>query len=168
MFKRAIANLGDSRAVAITRCDKKIDKPIVVSAEQTLHAEDSSAQKREKAHGVSGPGADELATALAMMHATLESTTDAILLTDETNYVREFNEKYVRFWGVPPHMMISAHASELWNYISPQLKVCGEVGVFHRITCRDASTLIPPASQYPQLYSETGNDGSKTQDAFCR
>src|SRR5207249_9526382 len=23
---------------------------------------------------------------------------------------------------IPPHMMISAHASELWNYVSPQLK----------------------------------------------
>src|SRR5262249_35553945 len=66
--------------------------------------------------------ADELATALAMMHATLESTTDAILVTDQANYVREFNEKYVKFWGIPPHMMISAHASELWNYTSPQLK----------------------------------------------
>ena len=96
----------------------------VVSAEQGLHAENLRAQRPKEAHrGVSGePGADELATALAMMHATLESTTDAILVTDEANYVREFNEKYVKFWGIPPHMMISAHASELWNYISPQLK----------------------------------------------
>ena len=30
--------------------------------------------------------------------------------------------KYVNFWGIPPHMMISAHAGELWNYTSPQLK----------------------------------------------
>ena len=66
--------------------------------------------------------ANELATALAMVHATLESTTDAILVTDEANYVREFNEKYVKLWGIPPHMPVSAHASELWNYISPQLK----------------------------------------------
>ena len=65
---------------------------------------------------------DDLTTALAIMHATLESTTDAILVTDEANYVREFNEKYVKFWGIPLHMMVSAHASELWNYISPQLK----------------------------------------------
>ncbi len=98
--------------------------PNVVSAGQGPHAEGPSAQKREEAHrGVSGePGADELATALAMMHAALESTTDAILVIDEANYVREFNEKYVKFWGIPPHMMISAHASELWNYVSPQLK----------------------------------------------
>jgi PAS domain S-box-containing protein len=57
-----------------------------------------------------------------MMHATLESTTDAILVTDEANYFREFNEKYIGFWGIPPYMMVSAHVTELWNYISPQLK----------------------------------------------
>src|SRR5882724_10808268 len=72
--------------------------------------------------GASEHSVTELASALAMMHATLESTTDAILVTDQANYVREFNEKYVKFWGIPPHMMISAHAGELWNYISPQLK----------------------------------------------
>ncbi|MFL6501537.1 MAG: GAF domain-containing SpoIIE family protein phosphatase [Candidatus Udaeobacter sp.] len=96
----------------------------VVSTRQNLHAERSSARTREDTHAGEGgePCADELATALAMMHATLESTTDAILVTDEANYVREFNEKYVRFWGIPPHMMISAHAGELWNYVSPQLK----------------------------------------------
>jgi PAS domain S-box-containing protein len=66
--------------------------------------------------------ADELATSLAMMHATLESTTDAILVTDEANYVREFNEKYIKLWEIPPHKTVSAHATELWDYISPQLK----------------------------------------------
>ena len=57
----------------------------VVSAEQGPHAENLRAQRPKEAHrGVSSePGADELATALAMMHATLESTTDAILVTDE-------------------------------------------------------------------------------------
>jgi PAS domain-containing protein len=87
----------------------------VLSAGQGLQPEDSSAQKREEAHkAVSGePRADELATALAMMHATLESTTDAILVTDETNYVREFNEKYVKFWGIPPHMLSIASSTFL-------------------------------------------------------
>ena len=74
----------------------------VVSAGQGPQAESLSAQ-RPKAHsGVSGEqGADELATALAIMHATLESTTDAILVTDEANYVREFNEKLRQFLGNP-------------------------------------------------------------------
>ena len=72
--------------------------------------------------GSSGHSVTELSTSLAMMRATLESTTDAILVTDETNRVREFNEKYIKLWGIPPHMMVSAHAAELWDYISPQLK----------------------------------------------
>ena len=113
----------------------------VVSAGQGPHAENLRAQRPKEAHrGVSGePGADELATALAMMHATLESTTDAILVTDEANYVREFNEKYVKFWGIPPHMMISAHASELWNYISPQLKEpAGYLARIHEIIASSA------------------------------
>lgn len=96
----------------------------VVSAGKGQHTQGLSTEVREEEHkGVSGEsGADELATALAVMHATLESTTDAILVTDDANYVTEFNEKYVKFWGIPPHMMISAHASELWSYLSPQLK----------------------------------------------
>ena len=72
--------------------------------------------------GASTQGSDELATSLAKMHATLESTTDAILVTDEANYVREFNEKYIRLWEIPPHMTVAAHATELWDYISPQMK----------------------------------------------
>src|SRR5215472_11850124 len=72
--------------------------------------------------GASTDSANDLATALAMMHVTLESTTDAIFVTDEEKHVREFNEKYVTFWRIPPHMMVSANATELWDYISPQLK----------------------------------------------
>ena len=72
--------------------------------------------------GVGEHTGDELATSLAMMHATLESTTDAILVTDEGNYVREFNEKFIKLWTIPPHVMVSAHATELWDYISPQLE----------------------------------------------
>ena len=33
------------------------------------------------------PSAGELATSLAIMHATLECTTDAILVTDEARFV---------------------------------------------------------------------------------
>jgi PAS domain S-box-containing protein len=93
----------------------------VVSAGRLSPAKRAKAQQAHE-RGGGEHTADELATALAMMHATLESTTDAILVTDEGNDVREFNEKYVALWGIPPHMMVSTHASELWNYVSAQLK----------------------------------------------
>jgi PAS domain S-box-containing protein len=101
----------------------------VVSAGQRTPAENTNSQRCEQTHT-----ADELATALAMMHATLESTTDAILVTDEANCVREFNEKYVSLWGIPTHMMVSAQANELWDYTSPQLRdPAGYLARLHQI-----------------------------------
>ncbi len=47
----------------------------------------------------------ELAHSLAMLRATLESTTDAILVTDEAGKVTGFNRKYVEMWTVPPEVM---------------------------------------------------------------
>ena len=49
---------------------------------------------------IAGRNAEELAKSLALMHATLESTTDAILVTDESNQVRAFNEKYINLWAI--------------------------------------------------------------------
>src|SRR5438067_2468678 len=42
----------------------------------------------------------ELALSLSMMQATLDSTTDAIVVTDMSGHVRNFNEKYARMMGV--------------------------------------------------------------------
>ena len=38
---------------------------------------------------------EELAQSLSMMRATLESTTDAILVTDEQGVITDFNENFV-------------------------------------------------------------------------
>src|SRR3981081_3755116 len=50
---------------------------------------------------------EELAHSLAMMRATLASTTHAILGADETCRVTSFNRKYVDMWRVPPEVMDS-------------------------------------------------------------
>ena len=43
----------------------------------------------------------ELATALAIMRATLEATTDGILVTDENGKVTDFNDKFLAMWKIP-------------------------------------------------------------------
>src|SRR5687768_8599695 len=48
---------------------------------------------------------EELARSLAMMRATLESTTDGILVTDGAARVTGFNHQYVNMWRVPPGLM---------------------------------------------------------------
>lgn len=47
----------------------------------------------------------ELARSLAMMRATLESTTDGILVTDAAGNITGFNEKYVSMWRLPREVM---------------------------------------------------------------
>jgi PAS domain-containing protein len=49
----------------------------------------------------------ELARSLAMMRATLESTTDGILVTDGGGKVTGFNEKFVAMWRIPREDMDS-------------------------------------------------------------
>ncbi|RJF99269.1 ATP-binding protein [Noviherbaspirillum saxi] len=44
----------------------------------------------------------ELAHSLAMVRATLEATTDGILVTDNAGTVIDFNEKFVAFWRISP------------------------------------------------------------------
>lgn len=51
---------------------------------------------------------EELALSLAMMKATLDSATDAILVTDESDRVTAFNEKFTRMWPMPAEMLQSA------------------------------------------------------------
>ena len=48
---------------------------------------------------------EELAHSLSMMRATLESTSDGILVTDEKGNVTDFNENYVAMWRMPREIM---------------------------------------------------------------
>src|ERR1700726_125874 len=67
----------------------------------------------------------EFVQALAIMRATLESTTDAILVTDEKVKVIDFNEKYIGMWTIPREVLESATLRELrelmsQNFADPQ------------------------------------------------
>jgi PAS domain S-box-containing protein len=43
----------------------------------------------------------ELARSLSLVRATLESTADGILATDLAGAITEYNERFVRMWGIP-------------------------------------------------------------------
>ena len=51
----------------------------------------------------------ELAQVLAIMRATLDSTTDAILVTDEKNKVIDFNDNYLDMWKIPREVLEGEH-----------------------------------------------------------
>jgi PAS domain S-box-containing protein len=64
-------------------------------AEQEIRRTDEVLKQRTK----------ELAQALVVMRATLESTADAIVVTDQEVRVTEFNEKFIDMWKVPREVL---------------------------------------------------------------
>jgi PAS domain S-box-containing protein len=48
---------------------------------------------------------EQLAHSLSMMRATLESTSDGILVTDDSGNVTDFNENYVAMWQMSRHVL---------------------------------------------------------------
>src|SRR6202521_1479326 len=60
----------------------------------------------------------QLAQALVIMRATLESTTDAILVTDEKVKVTDRNEKYIAMWKIPQEVLEGGTLREMWNLAS--------------------------------------------------
>ena len=65
---------------------------------------------------------EELAHSLAMMRATLESTTDGILVTDGDGKVTGFNAKFVEMWRIPGETMESKEHRQLLEVSSRQFK----------------------------------------------
>jgi PAS domain S-box-containing protein len=55
----------------------------------------------------------ELADALSVMKATLESTADGILVTDRTGRVTTFNQKFLEIWGLPHDTVAGGQHGEL-------------------------------------------------------
>ncbi len=55
----------------------------------------------------------ELADALSVMKATLESTADGILVTDRDGRVTTFNQKFLEIWGLPQDTVAGGHHREL-------------------------------------------------------
>ena len=60
----------------------------------------------------------ELASSLAMSRATLEATTDGILVTTRDGIVTDFNAKFVEMWRLPPDVMESRRHQRLLDVTS--------------------------------------------------
>jgi PAS domain S-box-containing protein len=60
----------------------------------------------------------EFVEALAIMRATLESTTDAILVAEEKAKVIDFNNRFIGLWKIPRETLESGTLSEVWELMS--------------------------------------------------
>ncbi len=69
---------------------------------------------------------EQLAQSLAMLRATLEATTDGILVTDCEGKVTSFNERFVEMWRLPREVMDRRDHRHLLETIRQQFKDPGK------------------------------------------
>ena len=80
------------------------------------------ARQRAEEEMLRAKGALELKTAqldrtVAMLRATLEATTDGILVTDGEGALADFNQNFVRMWGLPPEAMAAGQQRRPFEFI---------------------------------------------------
>jgi PAS domain S-box-containing protein len=64
----------------------------------------------------------ELARSLALLRATLESTTDAILVTDNAGTVTDCNDNYLKLWRIPAELIQARSHAQLLEFVSAQAR----------------------------------------------
>ncbi|HEU5299957.1 MAG TPA: PAS domain S-box protein [bacterium] len=65
---------------------------------------------------------EELAQSLSVLRATLESTTDGILVVDGTGRIVDFNQRFVEMWRIPREVMERRDDAEAVRFVLEQLK----------------------------------------------
>ena len=74
---------------------------------------DISERKREQA---------ELEHSLSLLSATLDSTTDGILVADRAGRIVNFNQKFVEMWGISSSLNVSQNHTEAMSAVLEQLR----------------------------------------------
>jgi signal transduction histidine kinase/ActR/RegA family two-component response regulator len=88
-----------------TQEDELLRSVALQNASSILLARQRAEQELVRAKEALEVKTNELAHSLAMMRATLESTTDGILVTDQHGVVTDYNAKYALMWAVPREFM---------------------------------------------------------------
>ena len=65
---------------------------------------------------------EELANSLSLLHATLESTADGILVVDRDGRIASFNKKFQEMWRIPNSILASRDDNKALAFVIDQLK----------------------------------------------
>ena len=65
---------------------------------------------------------EELENSLSLLRATLDATTDGVLVVDQTGKVTSFNRRFLDMWKIPDALAVSRDDSRLIAFVLDQLK----------------------------------------------
>jgi PAS domain S-box-containing protein len=92
---------------------KQLRRAALETATSVLQIRQRAEQEIRRANEILTRRTRELDQALVIMRGTLESTTDAILVTDENVKVIDFNEKYMTMWKIPREVLEHGNLREV-------------------------------------------------------
>jgi PAS domain-containing protein len=64
----------------------------------------------------------ELRRSFSLLHATLDSTAEGILVVDEKGQITDFNKSFVEMWRVPEAVAASRDSAQLLSFVLDQVK----------------------------------------------
>jgi PAS domain S-box-containing protein len=102
--------------------DKLLRSVTLQNAQSILAARQRAEQELVQAKEALELTTKELAQSLAMMRATLESTTDGILVTDDSGKVTGFNGNFVEMWRIPREALDAKEHRSLLEVAETQFK----------------------------------------------
>jgi PAS domain S-box-containing protein len=131
----------------------------IQNAREILLARQRAEEELVRAKEALEAKAQELARSVAMMRATLEATTDAILVVDDSGRVTQFNANFIRMWGVPPELIDAREYDRLVQFMCSQAR--------HPELCRAKSDAIR-ASSSPESIDVLELADGRTFERFSR
>jgi len=63
-----------------------------------------------------------LKNTLSLLHASLESTADGILVVGNEGKITSYNQNFITMWNVPPALLENGEEQNVTNFFMPQLK----------------------------------------------
>ncbi len=100
--------------------EKQLRSVLLQTANTILLARQRAEEELVQAKEALERKTEELAHSLAMMRATLESTTNGILVTDAHGNVTDFNQNFVDMWQLPRDIMKTEQHEQLLEIIGRQ------------------------------------------------
>ena len=100
--------------------DSRLRSIALQTANSIQHARQRAEEELIRAKEALERKTNELAHSLAMVRATLESTTDAILATDDSRKVTNRNHQYLAMWRIPPESQDEQDHRQLLKVVARQ------------------------------------------------
>jgi signal transduction histidine kinase/CheY-like chemotaxis protein len=100
--------------------DDSLREAALRTADSILRVRQRAEEELQRAKEALEIGSKELATSLAMVSATLEATTDAIVATDSHRRITAYNKKYARLWNLDEQLLSSRDHAQVLQVISRQ------------------------------------------------